>query len=487
MMELMQTDLPVPVAPAMRRGHTRHIRYRGLALHIFAQRDGQFELLLGGLEDFTLHQLAQTHHIAGAVGDFDTHIICAGDGGFNTHIGGGQGQGQVVGQPGNFTDFDFRLFGLAFDSALDIAGADEKLGDSRPGVDPFKVSGYAKQRQCILDQPPPATDVLVAVHVAIPGIEHIGQTGQLPLLHTTHNPGAERGVRAGGGQWLAGCAGCRRGYCRRRRVLLGRGGRIFAGQAGRQADPMAGILLRLAAETVEQTLPGGNLAAGDGQGGLDVGHPFAPHLLPFAQHIRQRVPTVQKKVEEHPVGEQDDSQHGQRTHRGPGPPQTQGRFQQFGQIEADPTARFALLGLGHAHKLGGDEGDAGDVGQKDQRHASGLLPGEIGHFVHSPDDHPQPQRAGKQWHAPHAVAGERAHQIDPRASDAAPAVGEQTQQCENREQHENNPLHFGAQEKAKHLEDFVEFARLLFASGCHWVCRLIAASFQPLMNTDKHG
>ncbi len=194
--ELTQTDLPDPVAPAMSEmGHARQVGGHDLALHILAQGDAQAALHLH--EALALHEFLQPHDIGRLVRHFHPNVVGARDGGLDAHAGRGQRQGKVVGQTCDLGYFDLDSLILGADFALDIAGFDQVLGDRGTFVGAFEFGGYAKEGQGFLDQTPLLADDFVAVGDPFPVTEDDGEGRQLPFLAAAHDARVEHFVARG--------------------------------------------------------------------------------------------------------------------------------------------------------------------------------------------------------------------------------------------------------------------------------------------------
>ena len=105
MREFTQTDLPEPVAPAMRRwGRLHEVDELGLASDVLAEDDGY--LHLRGLEGLVIDDLAEGDYGTPLVGHLDAHRVLARDGRDDADARGGEPQGDVVREVGDLGEAD---------------------------------------------------------------------------------------------------------------------------------------------------------------------------------------------------------------------------------------------------------------------------------------------------------------------------------------------------------------------------------------------
>ena len=151
-------------------GHAGQVGNDGLTLDIFTKRDAQAALHLD--KGFALHQFLEADDVGRLVGHFDADVVGARNRRFDAHAGSRQGQGQVVGEPGDLRYFDLDALLLAANLAFDIAGLDQVLGDRWTLVGALKIGRHAKERQRFLDQAPLIANQLVAVADTLPVVEY---------------------------------------------------------------------------------------------------------------------------------------------------------------------------------------------------------------------------------------------------------------------------------------------------------------------------
>ena len=145
-MAFKQTDLPVPVRPAIKRcGMSARSKTSGLALDVLAeeQRDAAF---LGPPGDAG-HHVAQPDHVAVVVGHLDADGRLAGNRRHDADARHRQGDRQVVGQAHDLRDPQPGL-------ELDL-----ELGDHRAGIDLHDADLIAEIEQGSLQQHGPGMDL----------------------------------------------------------------------------------------------------------------------------------------------------------------------------------------------------------------------------------------------------------------------------------------------------------------------------------------
>ena len=187
-MAFKQTDLPVPVRPAIKQvGHLGQVEDQGLALDVLAQeeRDAAF---LGPAPDAGDH-VAQPDDGAVIVGHFDADRGLARDRGHDPHARHGQGDRQVVGQAHDPRHAQARL-------ELDL-----ELGDHRAGIDLDDADLVAEIEQGPLQQHGPGVDL---------GLVLLDRERRRGLEHL-HAAAAGTATRpASGGRWASSRARTRR-------------------------------------------------------------------------------------------------------------------------------------------------------------------------------------------------------------------------------------------------------------------------------------
>ena len=105
--ELMQLDLPAPVAPATRMcGILARLAHDEAALDVLAER--RHHRVVVALGDGRTQHVAQHHHLGVGVGDLDADRALAGDRAQDPHVGALHRVGDVAGQLGDPLDLDRR-------------------------------------------------------------------------------------------------------------------------------------------------------------------------------------------------------------------------------------------------------------------------------------------------------------------------------------------------------------------------------------------
>ena len=102
---LIDTDLPVPVAPATSRwGILARSVAKRRAADVFAER--QRDLRIGAAIGLALNHFSQIDSLAARVGNFDTDHRLAWDRRQDAHADGAQRHGEIVGEHDDAPDFD---------------------------------------------------------------------------------------------------------------------------------------------------------------------------------------------------------------------------------------------------------------------------------------------------------------------------------------------------------------------------------------------
>ena len=207
-------------------GHGRQIGGDGLAGHILPQTNGQGRLFGDFVEVFRFHHVTQGDERFGRVGHFDAHVAFAGNRRLDADGTGLQRQGQVVGQPGDFADFDFGAFPAAH---VQVVGFDAELGDGGAAVDFDNGGRRAKAFQRVFDDFDIFADGRVAQILVAARFQHLRQGGQRPVVvaacgHIAHEGGAWVGDGRFGGGSSRGRGAARRGALRLLRLDSRNGG-----------------------------------------------------------------------------------------------------------------------------------------------------------------------------------------------------------------------------------------------------------------------